>query len=198
MLVLTFVNIRGQNSKKSFIELNFGLSKHGSGDLPGFNYGFSYGEEFTNRLYWQVGFEGSTNDKESLPLTVVDESGREFDSTPHKVISGFQLIGGIKYNVIESSKHQLGISLLGLGRYQATTINGTNAILFPAFTELPYPVRLYLRDGPSRTIAFGGSFRLGYQYSFGNNLFIGVAGALQTDTNSDTILSSSISFGKRF
>jgi len=195
---LIFFNLRAQNGNASFVELNLGLSRHGTGDLPGYLYGFSYGEEFGNKLFWQVGLEGSTNDQEDFPLTFMDEDGNEFDSTLHEVISGFQLVSGLKYNIVQSTYHQFGISLFAMGRYQATSFDGEIITLFPGFTDLPYPVRLFRRREPSRTISFGGSLRINYQYNIGNNLFLGVLGAVQTDTNGDTLSNISLRFGKIF
>ncbi|PIB27560.1 hypothetical protein BFP77_11770 [Maribacter sp. 4U21] len=187
-----------QEGKTSFLELTLGRNIHGAGDIPGYQYGFHYGQEFSNKLFWQVGLEGTLNDKVDFPLTYEDPNGNVIDASLHTVTAGFQLVSGIRYAIIKSNRHEVSLSALPLFRYQATSLSGLYDTLFPEITGLPFPVRNIVRTEPGRTFAVGGSIRVQYNYEITNDFYIGVFGAFQGDTNGDSIPLYSLSFGKRF
>lgn len=188
----------GQDDSNSYLEFSFGRSVHGTGDTPGYHYGFNYGEPISKKWYFQIGFEGSLNDEPDFLLFYEDEVGNVFDASLHTVTAGFQLIAGLKYNFLQTSTQELGIIILPILRYQATSLSDSYDTLFPAITGLPFPVRNITRFGSGRTFAFGGSIRLGYKYYLSNRFYLGVNGALQTDTNGDTLTSYFLTFGKKF
>lgn len=198
VLSLFGFTLQGQDVKKSFIQFNFGIGTHGSGDIAGYQYGISYAQEFRKKLYLQVGFDGSLHDTSEVQLFFEDDRGNSFDSTLHSVTAGFQLMAGLKYNIIESNSHEFGLSLLPFFRYQATSLNDMVDTLFPPITDLPVPVRVIIRTDPARTTAVGGSLRLAYQYNLENSFFVGFIGAFQGDTNGDIISNVSLKFGKFF
>ncbi len=187
-----------QNNNMAFLEASFGRSIHGSGDTPGYHYGFAYGQEFSRKLFWQIGFEGTLNDSPDFLLTYQDPQGKVHDASLHTVTAGFQIVPGIKYNFVQSDYHQFGISVLSVFRYQATSLSDFYITLYPALTNLPVPVRDITRIEPGRTFAVGGSLRVNYQYNFGKDFFVGVMGAFQIDTNGDTLPHYSLRFGKIF
>ena len=190
--------IFGQDKKPSYLEFGLGRSIHGTGDTPGYHYGFSFGQAFSKKMYWQIGFEGTLNDTPDFLLTYVDDLGNVYDASLHTVTAGFQLISGIRYNFIQSSNHQFGVSLLPVFRYQATSLSDFYATLYPTLTGLPIPVRDITRIEPGRTFALGVTLRLQYNYLFDNNFYLGINGAFQTDTNGDTIPSYFLTIGKKF
>jgi hypothetical protein len=187
-----------QNDSTSYLEFSFGPSMHGTGDTSGYYYGFNYGQSISTKWYFQIGFEGSLNDEPDFLLFYQDQAGNTIDASLHTVTSGFQLAAGLKYNFIQVSNHELGLAILPIFRYQATSLSDSYDTLFPAITDLPFPVRNIIRLDSGRTLAFGGSLRLGYKYFIGNNFYLGANGAIQTDTNGDTLTSYFLTFGKRF
>ncbi len=197
-LFSTALKVHAQSDKLSYLEFTFGRSQHGTGDTPGYHYGFSYGKEIKNRLFWQLGFEGTLNDTPDFLLTYELPNGQLVDASLHTVTAGYQLTIGAKYNFVQSDSHQFGIALLPLFRYQATSLSDIYDTLFPAITDLPFPVRNIVRLSPGRTFSVGGSLRLQYQYNINDRYYIGLLGAFQTDTNGDTLPHYSLRIGQSF
>jgi len=198
LFFLFFFNTFSQNDSTSNLEFGFGRSIHGTGDTPGYYFGFNYLNSISNKWHFQIGFEGTLNDSPDFGLIFEDDLGNVFDGSLHTVTSGFQLVSGVKYNFIQNSRHELGIGLLAIFRYQATSLSDVIDTLFPPITNLPFPVRNIIRFGPGRTFAVGGSIRLQYRYIFNNDFYLGINGAIQTDTNGDTIPNYFLTFGKTF
>jgi hypothetical protein len=185
-------------NNESYLEFSFGRSVHGSRDMQGYHYGFNYGKEFYKKLYWNIGFEGTLNDMPDFLLKYEDTNGNEYDASLHNVTAGYQLTLGVRYDFIQSSGHKLGVSVLSLSRYQATSLSDFYITLYPPATGLPIPVRDITRLDSGRTFAFGGSFRLHYSYEITNDYYIGILGAFQIDSNGDTIPHYSVKLGKTF
>lgn len=196
--LLTTLSIYSQNNDASYLEFMFGRSIHGSADIPGYHYGFNYGQELSKKLYWQLGFEGTLNDTPDYLLTYEDSEGNVYDGSLHTVTAGYQLVLGFRYNFIEMNRHKLGATILSVFRYQASSLSDFYITLYPAATNLPIPVRDITRLEPGRTFAFGGSLRLYYSYEIANSYFLGIVAATQTDTNGDTIPHYSLKIGKSF
>jgi hypothetical protein len=55
-----------------------------------------------------------------------------------------------------------------------------------------------MNDGPQRTLAWGGSGQLVYNFTLKNNICLGVLAGLQFDTQGDTISQLMFTIGKRF
>ncbi len=197
-VVFYIVSTTAQQEKPAYLEFSFGRSQHGSGDIPGFHYGFNYGEQFGKRFFWQLGFEGTINDMPDFLLFYELPNGEIVDASLHTVIAGYQLTTGVNYNFIQSTRHELGLALLPLFRYQATSLSDAYDTLFPALTNLPFPVRNIFRFEPGRTFSVGGSVRLQYQFNFSEKYYVGLFGAFQTDTNGDTLPHYSLRIGRTF
>lgn len=187
-----------QDTKSSEIAFGFGRSTHGSGDIKGYHYSFTYNTSIAKKTHWELAFEGTLNDAPDYPLTFEDEAGNTYDATLHTVISGFQIVSGIKYNIVERTSSSFGISLLPLIRYQATSLSDYYETLYPAVTNVPFPVRNIIRYEPARTLALGASVRLNYNYFISKKTYLGVYGAFQTDTNGDSIYSALLKIGRQF
>lgn len=187
-----------QTTKKSNLEAHFNWARHGTGDINGFLYGVNYQQNFGKKIYWVVGFEGTFHDDpQGVPLSF-EYQGKTFNSDIRYVIAGMQLIGGVKYNLIQSDKHSVGVSIFTLLRYQADSINDVIVTSYPANTNLPIPVRILINEEPSRTFAVGGIIRLHYSYTFGKNFYAGIQAGFQADTNEDNIIQAGLKFGKTF
>lgn len=185
-------------SENSAIVFHFGTGIHGTGDTPGFNYGFNYKSFFQKNLFWNVGFEGTLHDSKQRAFIWEAPNGNVFDSTLHDVTAGFQLVLGIGYHIINSTHHKFGINLNALGRYQASSLNDLQETQYPLLTGYPVPIRFIINTTPSRTLAFGGAIKLFYDYKFENKYSIGLMGAFQMDTNGDVIPYAAIRLGRYF
>ncbi len=185
--------------KTAFALFNFGRSFNGTGDIMGFQYGFTYAKYLGGKkIYWSIGFEGTLHDDEVIDYFFVDDQGNNRDGKSRYVTSGLQLVGGIGYQFIKSSRHDLGLSVGPLLRYQSSSIPDVVTILFPAVTDLPFPVQVVEFREPFRTVSLGAVLKLNYYYKFENDFVLGLTGGFQTDTNGDTISYISLGVGKRF
>ena len=180
------------------LEINLGRSFHGTGDIPGFHLGFTYTTPVSNKLHWFVGLEGTLHDKIINRLEFQNPvTGELLNSNLNGVTGGLQVTGGIQYNFIQRTKHNFGVSLGTVLRYQATSLNDFIEIDFPAATGLPIPVRVIVNYEPHRTFAVGGLLKMHYNYTIGNKYLIGFVGGSQLDTNEDIIHYVSLNFGFR-
>lgn len=187
-----------ENDLPESLVFNFGRSKHGTGDIPGYQYGITYSQNFSKRAYYSIGFEGSLHDRKQIPFFYENPDGSITNSTLNDVTGGFQLVGGIGYNFIASTHHNFGLGIGVLGRYQSTSINYVQETLFPALTQFPIPIRIISNDDKQRTITLGGVLKVNYYYKFTNNWLLGTTAAFQTDTRGDTLPYITIGFGKQF
>lgn len=184
--------------KESYLEFSFGRSVHGLRDTPGYHYGFNFGKQLYKSLYWNIGFEGTLNDMPDFLLKYEDTNGNEYDASLHNVTAGYQLTLGIRYDFLQSNGHKFGASILSLTRYQATSLSDFYITLYPPATGLPIPVRDITRLSSGRTFAIGGSLRFHYSYEITNGYYLGILGAIQIDSNGDTIPHYSFRLGKTF
>ncbi len=184
--------------QKQSINILFGYGVHGTGDLRGYQYGVNYSRDFSKKWAWVAEVGGSLHDGPDTELIYEDLLGNEVDGTIHFVNGGLQAGFGIDFALIKTENHRLGITVLPIARYQATSIMDFMGTFFSGGDELPFPVRILTRVEPARTFSVGASLRLGYRYSFSNDLMLGIGASFQTDTNGDAILGSLLSLGKRF
>lgn len=186
----------GQESDNS-LTAEFGMNMHGSGDIKGLQYGARYNHFLSKRFDFILSFEANLNDSRDNLFIWNDPDGNEYDSTLHDVIAGMQLNLGVGLNILNTQKHQLGVNPSILFRYQATSIMGTTITDYPPITGYPVPIRYLIREEPGNTYAVGGSIRLFYNYKLSAKYFIGINPGFQLDSNGDTILFSTLSFGIR-
>lgn len=172
----------------------FGGNVHGSGDISGFSYGLRAHKPISKRFDFIVAFEANLNDREDFPFFGEDLVGNTYDGTLHDVLAGFQLNFGIGFNFINSGKSKFGINPSVFGRYQADSSLGRET-LYPIVTGYPDPIRVLKRDEPGRTYAIGYSVRLYYHYKISDKFLIGISPGFQNDSNGDTMLLSTFSFG---
>lgn len=172
----------------------FGLNRHGTGDMTGYTYGLRVHNPLSKRFDLIAAFDANLNDKEDLPYTGEDLNGNQYDGTLHNVLAGFQLNLGIGFNLINNSKHKLGINPSIFGRYQANSSLSVN-VDYPIITGYPVPIRSLIRDESGRTYAVGGSIRLYYHYQISDKLLLGISPGFQTDSQDDTMLYTTLMFG---
>lgn len=174
---------------------DFGFNVHGTGDMTGYSYGLRVHKPISKRFDIIVAFEANLNDREDLPFIWEDPRGKIHDSTLHDVLAGFQLNFGIGLNFINSGKSKFGINPSIFGRYQANSVLGDKIIDYPILTGFPVPIRYLIRNEPGRTYAIGYSVRLYYHYKISDKFLIGFSPGFQNDSNGDTMLITTFSFG---
>ncbi len=197
-ILLVFLSLNAQkesNSKQPSFEVNIGRSFAGTGDTWGYQFGFTYTEVITKKLNWFVGLEGSLHDEEGDVLIFDDPNGNTINSTLYDVTGGIQLLGGVRYNFIQNTHHNLGLSLGGVFRYQASSVNDYIETIFPILTDYPVPVRVIINETKQRTYSPGGVFKVQYNYKFNNKYLLGLTAGIQNDTNEDIISFFTLGFG---
>lgn len=173
---------------------DFGLNRHGTGDISGYSYGLRLHKPVSKKLDLIVAFEANLNDDKDLPFTVEDLNGNIDDGTLHDVLAGFQLNFGIGFNIVNNEKHKFGLNPSVFGRYQANSALSTN-IDFPAITGFPVPIRTLTRNDPGRTYAVGYSVRLYYHYKISDQFLVGISPGFQNDSRGDTMILTTLMFG---
>ena len=113
-------------------------------------------------------------------------------------MAGLQIAGHIGYSIVRNIRNELQVKLGGLFRYQSSSLPYSITILYPAITNLDFPVIVFDNVGPLRTFVPGASIQIRYNYTFNNKLTLGILGGFQADTEGDNISQISITAGFRF
>lgn len=202
LIVFGYMTMNAQkltnSENNSSLIFNLGRSFNGTGDISGFQYGFTFARSLGKRTYWSVGFEGTLHDDENINYIFDDGQGNSFEGKDRFVTGGLQLVGCFGYDFIKNNSNAFGLSLGPLIRYQSSSIPDIKSTYFPIVTELPFLVEYNEYTSSFRTISLGAVLKLNYYYTFDSNYLLGVTAGLQTDTNGDTISYVSLGFGKRF
>lgn len=204
LLIILFIaqNLLAQGKKTGIlpdqaVEVDIGFSKNGTGDVWGPIFSSKYGKYLKPRLHWDILLTGTIHDG-SDPLYFKDLDGRPNDGSIRWVTGGVQVESHLGYALLRNTHHELLVQIGGLVRYQSTSIYDHYEILFPAATNLKFPVIVIDNRGPMRTIAIGASGQIQYNYIIKKIFSLGVLTGLQVDTNGDIIIPMMLSIGKRF
>lgn len=184
-------------AQNKHLQMSGGWSKHGSGDLTGFYYGFNYSKNVKPKLSWQLSVEGNMYDG-FFPLFYNDQNGTVIDGSYRYSISGLQVGYNGRYSFVKAEKHEALVSVGTFFRYQASTSSDDVTVIYPIVTNLPVPVLYFQNTTPVRTVAIGAYPKLEYHYTMKKNITIGIVTGFQFDTNGDNIMNLSLSLGKRF
>jgi hypothetical protein len=184
-------------AQKKQLQMLGGWSKHGSGDLRGFYYGFNYSKYFKPKLSWQVSVEGNMYDG-YFPLYYTAPNNSVVDGSYRYSISGLQLGYNLRYSFLKTDNHEAIISGGAFVRYQSSSASDAITVLYPIVTNLPIPVIYFQNETPARTIAVGAYPKIEYNYTLKKKITIGMIAGFQFDTNGDNIMNLSLSIGKRF
>ena len=196
LIIFTSLNIYSQNDKYSYsISGEFGLNQHGTGDIKGFTYGLKFNKFLNKRFDLIIGFEGNLNDNRDEIFIWEDPDGNTYDSTPHNVIAGIQLSGGVGFNIINSSRNKFGLNPSIFARYQADSMFNTTITDYPILTGYPVPIRTYIREEPGNAWSAGVLLRLYYNYKINGKYLLGINPGFQYDTNEDTMIFLTTSLG---
>ncbi|MBY0476625.1 MAG: hypothetical protein K2Q24_03200 [Chitinophagaceae bacterium] len=185
-------------AQKKQLQVLGGWSKHGSGDLTGFYYGFNYSKYVKPKLSWQVSFEGNMYDG-FFPLYYTNpNSGVEVDGSYRYSIAGIQLGYNGRYSFVKKANHEAIVSIGAFLRYQSSSASDAITVIYPIVTNLPIPVFYFENETPVRTVAVGAYPKIEYSYTLKKKITIGMIAGFQFDTNGDNIMNLSLTLGKRF
>lgn len=186
-----------ENNRNETLQLFFGKSFHGTGDVLGIEYGGTYTSDLTQKSFWFAEVGGSIHE-DAWPLFYSTPSGEWIDASIHYTTAGLQAVGGIGLRLLRKSKHEIGVRLGAIFRYQSSSYWDEAAVYYPPVTGLDFPVVSFVNTTPKKTMSLGGRGSFSYSYSLKSNLFLSATASLQTDSNGDTLSSTSIGIGKRF
>ncbi len=179
------------------VQVIFGRSSHGTGDMRGISFATEYENYFKNKFSWAIALGGTIHDGFE-PLFYADTRGRAIDGSIRYTTAGLQISSHFGYDFIRTIKHEFQFKAGGLLRYQSSSYFDELQINYPTGTGFPVPVIILENKTPQKTYTAGASFQLLYHYTFKNNLCIGILGGFQLDTNGDNISQLSLIIGKRF
>jgi len=181
------------------IAFNAGFTKHGTGDMRGIMFGFSYEKKFRPQLAWGVEL-GTTIHDGSYGLLVNYNGQEPVDMSYRFTVAGAQLVGRVGYDFIRSPRIDLGLRLGALVRYQSSSLPNQLSTYFPGpGSQFPFPVYLAVQSEPQRTVSLGAQSQLFLNYNVGRKMFVGASAGLQLDTNGDTMFPQLlVSVGRRF
>jgi hypothetical protein len=176
-----------------------GYSEHGSGDMKGIVFGASYTNYLSKKFSLNYELRGTIHSDKDEFMYVHQPSGSTTDASVRFTTAGVQLGVNAQLSLVRSLQHEVIISLGAFGRYQSAS-NGSDG--YSTFNEqqtgLPVFLIGYDNRTPQNTFSPGGLLQLQYNFTFRNNLFAGIAGGFQTDTNGDAILQAGLTIGRRF
>lgn len=196
LLILSCTLVEAQkNTLTETIELQLGVSLHGSGDMTGFSCNTEYRRYVKQRIFLAVGLGATWNDKQ-YSIYYTDPTGRAVDGSLRDAIAGFQLAGKAGWDFLQRDQHSLGIMIGPLLRYQTSTVADYREIIFPASgIGFPVPVTYYVHLDPQRTLTVGGIVQVSYRHKLGQRIFSGVVAGFQTDSNGDALPQLCVSVG---
>lgn len=180
------------------IQLIGGFAHHSSGDFGGLLFGASYTRYLSHRFSLDLNLRGSIHDQEmyfSFPHPTIQ--GETVESSMRSTTAGVQLGVDAQLSVIRSRHHEVMIGLGGFGRYQTSSPDGYGAYN-PIASGIPEVVFSMYNYSKQHTIAAGALAQVQYNFTFSNNLLLGIKGGLQDDTEGDLIWQAGVSVGKRF
>ncbi|MBO9562272.1 MAG: hypothetical protein J7621_05830 [Niastella sp.] len=175
-----------------------GYSYHTSGDMNGMVFGASYSRYLSHRFSLVLDLRGTINHREdhiSFPHPTIQ--GERVESAIRHTTAGGQLGIGAQLSVIRSRHHEVMFSLTGFGRFQSASPDGYGAYS-PLASGMPEVVFSMYNWNKQNIVTAGGLLQLHYNFTFSNNLLLGIKAGIQTDTDGELIGQAGLSVGKRF
>lgn len=192
LTVLSFtVNAQKMLPGKSLV-LTAGRATHFTGDIRGLGVQTEYTVSVKKNWFWTAGIGYTIHNDKGLPV-IFDYNGRTYDETKNETNAGIQVTGHWGYKLLNHPADLLGVKIGGLLRYQSLSAATSVSILYPALTNLPYPVYVFDNSDPQVTFAAGVSGQLFYTHALSSKLGLGILAGYQFDSNGDNISQISLS-----
>jgi hypothetical protein len=179
------------------LQLDIGISKHGTGDLRGFSFNCEYKKHYRKNIFLAFGL-GSTIHDGSFPIFYSDAAGNQIDASYRYSTGGMQITSKFGVSIVKNRKNDLGLQAGCLVRYQTSSYYDELTVLYPGITGLTIPVTTIINKSPQKTLSLGGIGQIYYNYNIDTKMFIGLSAALQIDTNGDLINQLVASYGWKF
>lgn len=172
--------------------LTAGRATHFTGDVRGLGVQTEYTVSAKKNWFWTAGIGYTIHNDKGLPV-IFDYNGRTYDETKNETNAGIQVTGHWGYKLLNQPADLLGVKIGGLLRYQSLSAATSVSILYPALTNLPYPVYVFDNSDPQVTFAAGVSGQLFYTHALSSKLGLGILAGYQFDSNGDNISQISLS-----
>ncbi len=195
LLIATSVSAQDKGQKSS-IQLFLGKSFHGTGDVFGIEYGGIYSSDIGRKSFWFAEAGGSIHD-DRWPLYYTNPSGEWIDASIHYTTAGVQATGGVGLKLLTKKRHDIGLRLGIMARYQSSSYWDYAEVLYPPLTNLDFPVAHFINTTPKKTMSLGGRGSFSYSFTFTPKFFLALNASIQTDSNGDTLTSATLGIGRK-
>ena len=195
VFILISADSFAQKNLKDNINLYFGRSFHGTGDLSGIYFTAEYGH-FVNRKLEISGNITSTMHWGSFGL-FVSSPGENFDGSFRYVTAGLQAGSKLGFAILNLPHHMLKIQGGSFVRYQSSSLPGQYGVTFPPAINYPEPVFTFRHREKQNIFTVGYIADLSYAYITARQWILGAKAGFQNDTNGDVITYYGIVLGKR-
>ncbi len=176
------------------LQIDFGINKHGTGDMPGCGLNVDYKKYLRKRIFLSFGLGMTTNNGTSK-IFYTDDAGNLTDASYRYGAGGAQISGEFGISMIRDVRNDFGLQAGIIGRYQSSSYYDEITVLYPVVTGLPIPVTAVVHKSPQETISIGGIGQVYYNYFINAKVFVGFRSSLQMDSNGDVLTQFMISSG---
>ena len=184
-----------QKNLKDNINLYFGRSSHGTGDLSGIHFTAEYGHFFSRKLEIS-GNITSTMHWGSFGL-FLNYPSESFDASFRYVTAGLQAGSKLGFAFLNLPHHMLKIQGGSFVRYQSSSLPDQYGVTFPPAINYPEPVFTFRHNEKQNIFTLGYLAELSYAYVTAKRLMVGAKAGFQNDTNGDVISYYGIMIGKK-
>lgn len=179
------------------IQALLGFSHHGSGDMKGISFGAEYTWYLSHKFSLNINLLGTIHHSRHYYSYTHPTSQTTTDTEVRFTTGGAQLGINAQLSVLRSLHHEILFSLGGFGRYQSASPD-SYSMYPPQATGYPeFLFSLYSFE-PHNTFSPGVLLQFHYNFTFNNNMILGLKTGIQTDTNGDLIPQAGLTIGKRF
>lgn len=131
------------------LTLSGGRATHFSGDIRGLIVSTEYGMQLKKNWTWYAGIGFTLHDEPGIPV-YFNWNNNIIDASKKEATGGIQLTSHIGYDILSRTRHQAGVKLGFLGRYQTTSATSVINIIYPIATNLPYPIYVLENVNPQK------------------------------------------------
>jgi hypothetical protein len=161
-------------------------------DIKGPIFSVEYFSSLKSNWFFLGNIGATIHSEKGFPISFI-YNNQNIDATIYETTAGMQAMAQIGYSFINNPKHFCGIRSGILVRYQSSSSTSVVYTLFPAETNLPFPVYVFDKINPQKTYSVGLSGQIFYTYKLNKKLGIGFLGGFQFDSNGDNISQLSLS-----
>lgn len=181
-LLLFSVNIVTCQTKDVRLIVGGGLSKHGTGDLPGYSFFNQVDIQLNKHFFLSPGIQFTNHSQ-------TDILSNEFRI--NYVTAGINIFTSINYLILNKSHHRISLGAGPLVRFENSSVPREVGINLGSSGEQV----LFLKYDKLRSTSVGYHVTPAYYYQCCNKISLGAKFIFQNDTKGDAIISSAIFLG---